>query len=98
MPAIGQQTRRHFCGDQAWQLREADEVLADYQWSQIRYLISWKAYCFKDAADHSSWCNISDDLRMPVILDTLEQGPRPGPTEFAILLARTFINFPGTSD
>ena len=103
LPAIGQHTRLHFCGDDKWQLRESDEVLDDFNWSQIRYSISWKAYCFTDDQAEASWRQGSDDLDIHHILDTLEaalrerevlSGPRPGPTEFAVMLVSTFVKFP----
>jgi len=104
LPPIGQNTRLHFCGGESWQLREGNTVLADYLWSQIRYSISWKAYCFEDVCEHTRWLDGSDDLSLEIVLDTLEQalrdkailtGPRPSPTEFAVILVETFINFPG---
>ena len=107
LPVIGQQTRLHFCGDERWQLRELDEVLADFSWSQIRYSISWKAYCFAGDDAETLWREGSDDLTTDVILDTLEaalrargllQGKRPDPTEFALLLVSTFIQFPGAKN
>ena len=104
LPLIGQHTRLHFCGDQSWQLREGSEALAEYQWSQIRYSISWKAYCFGNAAEQRSWQDHSDDLSLPVVLDVLEEslrdsgmlsGTKPGPTEFAMMLVKAFVSFPG---
>ena len=106
LPLIGQQTRLHFCGDKEWELRESDEVLAAFNWSEIRYSISWKAYCFMDEHAESLWREGSDDLSTRKILDTLEadlrdreilKGERPGPTELALLLVETYIRFPRTA-
>jgi len=104
LPSIDQQTRLHFCGDDHWQLREADNVLADYSWPQLRYSISWKAYCFEDKERENLWRQGSDDLTLDIILDKMESelhrrgalsGARPEPTEFALLLVQQFIHFPG---
>jgi hypothetical protein len=104
LPRIGQQTRLHFGGADQWQLREGDDVLADYNWSQLRYSISWKAYCFSDAQQETLWRDGSDDLTLDRILDTLESelrrrgvlsGPRPEPTDFALMMVRQFVHFPG---
>ena len=106
LPGIGLQTRLHFCGDGHWQLREADRVLAQYTWPQLRYSISWKAYCFADKEQEAVWREGSDNLTLDSILNTLEAelrsrgvlpGPRPEPTEFALLLVKHFVHFPGVS-
>jgi len=103
LPAIGQHTRLHFCGDDKWQLREGDAVLADFDWSQVRYSISWKAYCFTDDSAEAIWRDGSDDLSVEEILSTLEaalrdrdalSGSRPDPTDFALKLVGTFVHFP----
>ena len=103
LPVIGQHTRLHYCGNQQWQLREAADVLADFCWSELRYSISWKAYCFLDDKTETTWRDGSDNLTLPQILDTLEaalrdrgqlSGPRPKPTEFALLLVSTFVKYP----
>ena len=107
LPAIGQHTRLHFCGDDKWQLREADAILADFDWSQVRYSISWKAYCFIDDSAEEIWRDGSDDLSVEDILNTLEaalrasgalSGSRPEPTEFALKLVSTFVHFPPAID
>jgi len=103
LPTIGQQTRLHFCGDGQWQLREADSLLAEFTWPDLRYSISWKAYCFRDEAEQAAWREGSDNLTLDTILETLEtelrrrgvlSGPRPEPTEFALMLVEHFIHFP----
>jgi hypothetical protein len=103
LPLIGQQTRLHFCGKDKWKLRESEEVLADFIWSQIRYSISWKAYCFIDDQAETLWREGLDDLSTSDILDTLEaalrergllKGAPPSPTELALLLVDTFVRYP----
>lgn len=103
LPVIGQQTRLHFCGNDTWELRESETTLATYSWSQLRYSISWKAYCFSDDNAETLWRQGLDDLSPGEILDTLEatlrergvlQNARPNPTEFALLLVQNFVQFP----
>ncbi|MFT4517807.1 MAG: hypothetical protein ACI9JM_000184 [Halioglobus sp.] len=106
LPTIGRETRLHFCGDGQWELREGDAVLAQYNWGQLRYSISWKAYCFEDEAKEALWHEGSDDLTLEMILSTLEgelrergalSGDRPDPTSFALLLVEQFIHFPSAA-
>lgn len=104
LPVIGQQTRLHFCDDGNWQLRDADSILAQYSWPQLRYSISWKAYCFASAEQEALWREGDDNLTLDGILETLEaelrrrgvlSGFRPEPTEFALLMVKSFVHFPG---
>ena len=103
-PEIDKGATLTFAGDGNWSLanRSGDEV-ARYTWSDLRYSISWKAYCFKDEAEQAKWATQSDDLTLEQILDTLEaelsargllSSTRPEPTAFAQLLVDTFIRFP----
>jgi hypothetical protein len=103
LPELTSQTRLHFCGAGHWQLRENDTALTDYTWPDLRYSISWKAYCFKDEREETVWRAGSDDLTVDSILDRLEaalrkrdilQGARPEPTEFALMLVKSFVHFP----
>ena len=77
--------------------------MARYQWEDLRYSISWKAYCFADEAEEAKWADKTDDLTLDFILDTLESelrtrgvltGARPDPTSFAQALVNEFIRFP----
>lgn len=104
LPDTTLQSRLHYRGDDSWQLCDGDDVLADYAWPDLRYSISWKAYCFKDAAEEALWREGRDDLSGDFIVNRLEaalrdrgllDGPRPEPTQFAMLLVQSFVRFPG---
>ena len=103
VPPIGPGTRLHFIGEERWQLRHGDQVLADYSWPDFRYSISWKGYCFVDAAERAVWEEHSDDIGLEQILDVFEKdlrqrglldGSRPDPDTFALLMSETYIHFP----
>ena len=105
LPAIDSDTKLYFVGNDEWELRHADDdnVLERYLWSDLRYSISWKAYCFKNDAEQQLWRDGSDQLELEFILDRLEQelraqgvmqNKRLEPTEFAKLLVKTFVKFP----
>jgi hypothetical protein len=103
LPGVTTQTRLHFCGHGNWQLRENDTVLADYSWPELRYSISWKAYCFRNETEEATWREGTDDLTVDFILNRLEKalrkrdilnGARPEPTEFALMLVKSFVHYP----
>ena len=103
VPPIGRNTRLHFLGDEAWQLREGNTELADLQWPDLRYSISWKAYCFDSEADADRWRSGTDELSLDDILSVFESelsrrgllpDGRPEATEFALLMVREFVQFP----
>jgi hypothetical protein len=104
LPPINNKTARlHFMGDDKWQLRNGDEVLGDYDWSELRYSISWKGYCFKDETEENLWRSGSDDLSIEFILNRIEDdlraqgvltGARPDPTAFATMMVNHYIRFP----
>ena len=76
LPQIDKHMRLHFLGDKKWQLRDGDKPLADYDWSEIRYSISWKAYCFASQAEKQLLRSGSDNLTVDFILDRLEAAAR----------------------
>jgi hypothetical protein len=86
-----------------WVVCGPDGEVARYADHEIRFSVSWKAYCFADEAERDAWRTHGDDLSLDTILDRLEadardrgalDGPRPEPEEFAKLLIRTYIEFP----
>lgn len=104
LPSIDPGTRLHYRGGGGWELRHEDRALAHYEWSQIRYSISWKGYCFRSSAERLAWEEHSDDISLEQILAIFEaelrrrkvfSGARPEPDAFALLMVQTFIRFPG---
>jgi hypothetical protein len=89
-----------------WNLSsEAGEPLATYRFGELRFSVSWKAYCYEDASDRERVLRHEDDLQLASILDTLERdlrergamtGPRPADHDFALLLIDRYIRFPAS--
>lgn len=95
--------RLEFCGDGSWRVCDAQREVARYQWSDLRFSVSWKAYCYRDAAEEESVRDHSDDLDRAAILDTLVgdlrqrgrlEGDRPGDTELALMIIDEYIQYP----
>ena len=96
--------RLHHDGERRWSVRSADGgAVAGYGTDDLRYSVSWKAYCFADEAERAAWAEHRDDLSLDRILATLEDdlrergrldGPRPEPADFGKLLIDTYVRFP----
>jgi hypothetical protein len=97
--------RLHHDGDRRWTVRDdGGAVVAAYVTDDLRYSVSWKAYCFADAGERSAWEDHADDLELAVILDTLlgdlrrrgvlEEGERPSDGDLGKLLIDTYVEFP----
>jgi hypothetical protein len=43
----------------------------EYPWRDLRYSVSWKAYCFADDAERDAWRAHSADLELATVLDAL---------------------------
>jgi hypothetical protein len=89
--------------DGSWRLFDGAETLARYRWSDLRFSVSWKAYCYADEADRRRAERHEDDLELPRILDALEAdlrrrgrlaGPRPPEDAFALRLIEEYVRFP----
>jgi hypothetical protein len=48
-----------------------NDEIARYRWDELRFSVSWKAYCFRDAYERDTWREHRDDLTLDVILDRL---------------------------
>ena len=90
-------------GDGRWVVRDGDERVSEYRWAEMRFSVSWKAYCFRDEAERTLWREGADDLSIDEVLDTLEEdlrgrgrleGPRPANRDFAMLLVDEYVRFP----
>jgi hypothetical protein len=61
-----------YAGDDTWIVHDADnpEVIR-YAWEELRFSVSWKAYCFADEDERDAWREHTHDLTLDRILDTL---------------------------
>jgi len=83
--------------------RGSDAALADFGWDDIRFSVSWKAYCFIDEAERDAWRTHADDLSLDVILAELVTDLRTrgvltvdelSERDLALLLIDTYEHFP----
>lgn len=92
--------RLHHDGDERWNLRAGDEVLASFATDDLRYSVSWKGYCFADDVERDAWASHADDLTLEHILEVLiaDLGiERPASdAELGRLLIEHHIQFPTT--
>jgi len=72
LPRIRPGTTLEYEGNRVWVLRGADGAeVARYRWDELRFSVSWKAYCFRDAQERDTWREHRNDLTLDVILDRL---------------------------
>jgi hypothetical protein len=93
-------------GGRSWQVREDDRLVAEYRWEELRFSISWKAYCFADEAERRAWFEHRDDLSSARVVDRLladmkARGvvslARPGDAELADLIIDTYVRYPAAA-
>lgn len=84
-----------------WRIGPEDAPLARYRRDEVRFSVSWKAYCYRDAAERRVVEEHRDDLSLDQILETLKAdlrrrsaAPPADETELARLLIDTHIRFP----
>jgi hypothetical protein len=72
MPRLRPGMTLDFAGGREWVVRmpEGDEVVR-YPWEDLRFSVSWKAYCFRDIAERDAWREHSNDLTLDVVVDRL---------------------------
>ncbi len=92
-----------FTGDRSWLVRDGTEVVARYEWDELRFSISWKAYCFADEAERAAWKTHTDDLDLDWtiarLVDDLRargriDGEVPPMHELALMIIDEYIHFP----
>ena len=90
-------------GDGVWRVVDGDHVVARYRWEELRFSISWKAYCFEDEAERCAWHEHSDDLAVESVLERLVddlrrsgviRGERPPDHELVDIIIDEYIRFP----
>jgi hypothetical protein len=95
--------RLHFAGDELWVVRDDDREIVRYSWDELRFSVSWKAYCFKDEDEQRSWRQHADDLTLDLVVDRMVDDLRtrgrierdvPGHPDLALLIIDEYIRFP----
>ncbi len=90
-------------GDHRGDVRDGDAVIASYDWDELRFSVSWKAYCFEDEHEQRTWREHADDLGIDAVVDRLVEdlrargridGARPGNPDLALLIIDEYIKFP----
>jgi hypothetical protein len=85
-------------GNGTWTLLQPDgTAVATFATDDLRYSVSWKAYCFADDEERRAWETHGDDLSLELILDRLadDVGQRPqDDAEFGRLLIDHYVRFP----
>lgn len=72
LPPIRRGATLQHDGRGAWSLHDRDgTVLRQYRWEQLRFSVSWKAYCFSDDAERDAWREHRDDLSLDTVVDRL---------------------------
>jgi len=103
MPDLEAGMQLVYDGDGRWHVGRGEQVLARYGWDDLRFSISWKAYCYRDAAEQRRVHEHQEDLSRQQVLDVLIEdlrkrgrvGPRlPADTELALTIIDEYIHYP----
>jgi hypothetical protein len=103
MPPLRPGMELVFEGDGRWTVRAGAECVATWRSDELRFSVSWKAYCFADDAERRSWREHTDDLELPFILGRLVEDLRirgrlgrqlPDDTGLAFALIDEYVRFP----
>ncbi len=60
-----------YAGDKQWVVHSGDDIVADFKWDDLRFSVSWKAYCFEDEHEQRTWREHADDLTLDYVVATL---------------------------
>jgi hypothetical protein len=101
-PAADQEMHLRFAGGGRWQALAGDQVLCEYGFEELRFSITWKAYCFADEDEQRAWSDHSDDIRpgdaLKRLVAELEQRGVPArrlpAQELIRRLVSEFVRFP----
>jgi hypothetical protein len=105
-----------FAGGGEWAVRDGnrddggDGGAADvtrYRWDELRFSVSWKAYCFENEAEQTAWRDHVDDLSIETVVDRfivdlkergrLDDGPVTVGPDLGQLIIDEYIKFPSAS-
>ena len=90
-----------------WVVHDGNLTAADFAWDELRFSVSWKAYCFTNRDEQRIWRDHADDLTLDVIVDRFVADLRerdeitdvvPSDPTLALLIIDTYIRFPTSAD
>ena len=103
IPTFLPRMRLYAEGDRQWVVRDGEREVGRYRWDDMRFSISWKAYCFRNEAERDTWRTHGNDLAIDAVLDTLCADlrkrerigdERPPNRELAEILVDEYVKFP----
>jgi hypothetical protein len=90
-------------GGGRWRLVDGEETASHYDWRDLRFSVSWKAYCFSDEKQRRAWKEHADDLTVDSVVERMLadlrrrgrfDGDAPTGATLAELLIDEYIHFP----
>lgn len=90
-------------GNRTWSVRDGEREVTHYRWEDLRFSVSWKAYCFESEAERRAWAEHTDDLSVDFVVNRLLDdlrargildGPRPPDGALIELIIDSYIRFP----
>jgi hypothetical protein len=91
-----------------WIVRaDGNDPVARYEWTDLRFSVSWKAYCFANDGERTAWREHGDDLTLDWVVDRLvadlqARGRVDGDVvrgpELGLLMIDEYIVFPTPSE
>jgi hypothetical protein len=106
LPALRPGMRLAFGGDATWRVGSDDATLARYRWGEIRFSVSWKAYCYADDGERRTVLEHRDDLSRAKVLEILGDDLRrrgriatsePDPRTLALAIIEEYVRFPAAT-
>jgi hypothetical protein len=92
-----------YAGDGEWTVGD----VARYRWDELRFSVSWKAYCFTDEDEQRAWREHADDLSIDAVVNRfiddlrersrLDGGPVTVGPDLGQLIIDEYIKFPSAS-
>jgi len=103
LPPLAMGMRLTYEGHDRWRVGFGDEAVVRYHWDDLRFSVSWKAYCFADEAEQRAVAGHTDDLTRDAVVARLVDDLRargrlgdtlPNGTDLALLMIDEYVRFP----
>jgi hypothetical protein len=77
-----------------------------FRWDELRFSVSWKAYCFANLGDRAAWRDHTDDIELATVLELLvadlaargQDDVTISSPELGIRLIDEYVRFPAPTD